>query len=163
MEAAETRVWHGCYPEGPQNAEGVLVHPASGRIYVVTKDESGACGLYAFPREWKADECLVLEKIAPLQFPAVNHPGKRPGDNCMTTGADFSPDGTRLVISTYCSLYEWRLPADGPTPEALSEMPVRLLPPLTRQMEAVCYGADSRTLSFTSEHLPTPLWRLGRR
>ena len=80
----------------------------------------------------------------------------------MCTGAAFAPDGRHLVAATYSSLYEWTLPEDKSLAEALAQKPARLLPELVRQLEAVCYGADSRTLWITSEHLPTPLIRITR-
>jgi uncharacterized protein YqjF (DUF2071 family) len=39
---------------------------------------------------------------------------------------------------------------------------VRLVPDLLRQLEAITYDADGRTLWLTSEHLPTPLVRVSR-
>lgn len=80
----------------------------------------------------------------------------------MATAAGFSPDGTRLVVATYSSLYEWKLPTDQPLATVLKQLPVRIEPELQRQVEGVCYDADNLTLWLTSEHLPTPLLKVTR-
>lgn len=155
-------IWHASYPDGAHNAESLLLHPLTHRLYVLTKSEDGRSALYAFPEKWQKEEVMVLSKVAPLDFPAVMRVGKRPNDNCLATAACFAPDGTRMVVATYSSLYEWKLPGGMPLEQALKQPPSRLEPPLLRQLEAVCYDGDSFTLWLTSEHLPTPLLRVKR-
>ncbi|MGV3658910.1 MAG: hypothetical protein ACO1TE_01960 [Prosthecobacter sp.] len=161
-ESAAPRLWRFNYPDGRHNAESLLVHPLTGRLFVVTKTDDGRCALYGFPQPLQAGVSMVVEKIAALAFPLLVRVGKRPQDNRMTTSAGFSPDGARLVISTYSSLYEWSLPQDKPLAEALKNPPVRIAPELVGQMESVCYDADGRTLWFTSERLPAPLVKVTR-
>jgi hypothetical protein len=165
--------WHVTYPGGPRNAEALLVHPKTRRIHILSKSEDGRSGLFAFPmgldvlsmadkgRE-NANKPVLLEKLADVTFIGYERTGKRPSDDRQCTGAAFSPDGTSLVASTYSSLFEWRLPGGKPTAEALAEKPLRMVPDLLRQLEAVTYDADGRTLWLTSEHLPTPLVRVRR-
>lgn len=165
--------WHVTYPGGPRNAEALLLHPKTQRIHILSKSEDGRSGLFAFPmgldvlsmadkgRE-NANKPVLLEKLADVTFIGYERTGKRPSDDRQCTGAAFSPDGTSLVASTYSSLFEWRLPGGKPTPEAFAAKPVRMVPDLLRQLEAVTYDADGRTLWLTSEHLPTPLVRVKR-
>ncbi|MDP1589112.1 MAG: hypothetical protein Q8M07_15280 [Prosthecobacter sp.] len=160
--SAVPKIWRVHYPDGKHNAESLLVHPQTGRLYILTKSEDGQSTLYAFPQPLQPEVSMKLEKIATLVFPALIRVGKRPHDNCMTTAAGFSPDASRMIVATYSSLYEWTLPKDKPLAEALKAPPSRLLPQLTSQMEGVCYDADSRTIWFTSERLPTPLFRVSR-
>ena len=167
--AAETispqpQVWHVSYPSGSQNAEGLLIQPKTGRLHILTKSNEGQSALYAFPTvlTQKKGEPLILEKITDITFTGEERTGKRHIDDRMCTGAAFAPDGRHLVAATYSSLYEWTLPEDKTLAEALAQKPARILPELVRQLEAVCYGADSRTLWITSEHLPTPLIRITR-
>lgn len=167
--AAETispqpQVWHVSYPNGSQNAEGLLIQPKTSRLHILTKSNEGQSALYAFPTvlTQKKGEPLILEKITDITFTGEERTGKRHVDDRMCTGAAFAPDGRHLVAATYSSLYEWTLPEDKTLAEALAQKPARILPELVRQLEAVCYGADSRTLWITSEHLPTPLIRITR-
>ena len=165
--------WHVTYPGGPKNAEALLVHPKTRRVHVLTKSADGRSGLYAFPEKLdvldmadKGSENqkkpVLLEKLADLIFYGHQRAGKRPSDDLQCTGAAFSPDGTRLVASTYSSLYEWQLAGEPSLAEALAMRPLRLVPDLLRQLEAVTYDADGTTLWLTSEHLPTPLVRVKR-
>jgi len=161
-ETAAPQMWRAYYPDGKRNSESLLVHPQTKRLYLLTKSDDGRCALYAFPQPLQPKVSMVLEKVVDLAFPKLIRPGKRPHDNCMTTGACFAPDGSRLVVSTYSSLYEWQLPKDMPLAEALQQSPVRIEPALLLQVEGVCYDSDSRTLWLTSEHLPTPLLKVTR-
>jgi hypothetical protein len=156
------KIWRANYPDGKHNAESLLVHPLTRRIHILTKSDDGKCALYAFPEKLETDKSMTLIKIIDLQFPAVVRAGKRPHDNCMTTSACFSPDGSRLVVSTYSSLYEWALPEGMLLEKAMMAPPVRIEPRLYPQVEGVCYDADGVTLWFTSERLPTPLVRVKR-
>lgn len=160
--SAEPQIWHGQYPDGHHNAETLLVHPHTRRIYIVTKSEQEESAVYAFPEKLTADRPMKLEKIADLRFPQRQFIGKRPHDACQTTAGSFSADGSRLAISTYSFIYEWRIKSDESLVEALKK-PTRLIEiPLIPQLEAICYDADGKTLWFTSERLPAPLWRLLR-
>mgnify|MGYP001171472605 CR=1 FL=1 len=161
-ESAAPKLWRFNYPDGRHNAESLLVHPLTGRLYVLTKTSHGSCALYRFPQPLQENVSMVVEKVVTLVFPPVARAGKRPQDNCMTTSAGFSPDGARLVVSTYNSLYEWGLPKDMPLEVALERPPLRIEPLLVGQMEGVCYDADCKTLWFTSERLPAPLVKVTR-
>lgn len=162
VETAAPQIWRANYPDGKRNAESLLLHPQTHRLYILTKSDDGKCALYAFPQPLQPKVSMVLEKVTDLVFPQLIRAGKRPHDNCMTTGASFAPDGSRLVVATYSSLYEWLLPKGKTLAEALKLPPVRIEPDLLRQMEGVCYDSDSRTLWMTSEHLPTPLLKVTR-
>ena len=157
-----SRVWKVRYPEGPANAETLLVHPKTGQLHLLTKTLTGAVVFYRFPAKHLPDTVQVLEKITTLTFPVLAKEGKEAAYNVMTTGGCLSCDGSRLVVATYNSLYEWRLPAGGLSAEVFAALPIRINPPLTRQMEAVCYGAGTHDLFFTSEIVPAPLYRIQR-
>lgn len=154
------RALRAIYPDGRHNAESLLSHPKSGRLFIITKRDDGRCGVYAFPEKLAPEGCMILEKTAEFRLDRVARPGKRPVDNCMATGACFSPDASRLVVSTYSSLYEWTIGPGQNLAEALVSPPLRIIPPLTAQMEAVCYDPNGAALWFTSEKLPAPLYRV---
>jgi hypothetical protein len=162
QKIAPTRTWNLRYPDGPANAETLLAHPHSGHLFILTKTLVGTATLYSVPVTHQPDTIQDLEKITTLNFPLRNKTGKRPIDNLMTTGGSLSSDATRLVVSTYNSLYEWTLPDGQLTAKALDANPIRIDPPLTRQMEAICYQPGTHHLFFTSEVLPAPLYRLER-
>ncbi len=156
------KLWRVRYPDGRHNAESLLCHPLTRRLYIITKTEDGRCALYAFPALMQSGTSMTLEKIADLQFPALIRIGKRPHDNCMTTAADFSADGSRLLVSTYSSVYEWSIPEGSSLAEALEQPPVRIEPDLLPQIEGACYDADGQSIWLTSERLPSALVRVTR-
>jgi hypothetical protein len=155
-------VFRAVYPDGKHNAESLLVHPITGRLYIITKSLDGRCGMYAFPEKLDATAQMRLESVGSFVLPLLSRPGKRPVDNCMSTGAAFSPKGDKLVLSTYCNLYEWSLPDGKPYADALAAKPRRIEPPFIPQLEAVCYDAEG-VIWFTSEKAPTPLYRVQAR
>jgi hypothetical protein len=159
----EPQIWHVSYPNRRHNAESLMMHPLTRQLFIVTKEEDGRCALYRVPDDRVSGQALKLSKVADLHFPARRREGKRPSMACMVTSADFSPDGSRLVIATYSYLHEWKLGKNSSLEQSLSA-PARIIqPPLTKQMEAVCYDGDGASLWFTSEQLPAPLYRLSRK
>ena len=157
-----SRHWHARYPDGRHNAETLLVHPKTRRMYVLTKSDQGHSAFYAFPEQMDGGQTVTLEKVGEVEFPPFPRLGKRPHDACMTTAGDFSPDASRVVVATYSFLHEWQIQPGETLAEALKKPSERIVPPLLMQLEAVCYGADSQTLWLTSERLPAPLWRISR-
>lgn len=160
--SASPVVWHVRYPDRARNAESLLVHPQTRRIYILSKEDDGKSTLFAFPEVLPEDMPITLEEITNLTFPGHDRIGKRAIDDRMTTAADFSPDARHLVVATYSSLYEWDLPRDTTLIDALAKPPRRMVPDLLRQLEGACYDADNRSVWLTSEHLPTPLVKVTR-
>jgi len=162
LESAKPLLWRGDYPDGRHDAESLCVDPRDGRIHIVTRSEDGHSAVYAFPKEPAEGRALMLEKIADLKFPLLEHTGKRPRDSAMATAACFAGDGRRLGVVTYTHFYEWRIGEGEAVAEALRRAPEQIQAPLLRQLEGVCYDDDGRSLWFISEQLPTPLWLLKR-
>jgi len=86
--------WKFTYPDGPRDAEALLVDPRDGRIWIATKDVFGG-GLYRAPRRLRTDRLNTLERI-----------GDVPG--LITDGA-FLPDG-RFVLRSYTTAYLYDAP-----------------------------------------------------
>lgn len=162
IESAAPEIWHVNYPQKRFNAETLLLHPITQSLYILTKDEKGASALYKVPDTREAVKSMTMEKIADVSFPAIPREGKKPSLACQTTSGDFSPDGKRLVIASYNYLHEWMLKPPQSLKEILATPPHLILPPLTKQMEAVTYDADNASLWITSEQLPCSLYLIQR-
>jgi hypothetical protein len=146
--------------DGPHDAETLLVQPGTQRVFVVTKDLSGANAvLYAAPRKLRSGAVQVLERVADVTLtPGTPDPG-------VITGGDSSPDGKRLVLRTYTEAFEWRIP-DGDLRAALAETPTRIALPETPQGEAIAYTRRGDALITTSEKPPgtdPPVYRIQER
>lgn len=157
------------YPDGPQNAEAVAVHP-SGDLYVVTKSGSGA-GRSGPARVYRlgaaqlvAGEEQVFEARGEIPIPALAGTGLAP--RRVVTAMDIAPDGTRLVLLTYDSLIEMAIDLTRPLPasDAWAEGRTHRAAPLAPllQAESIAYDRDGRSVLYTTESIrgsPAPLVR----
>ncbi|MFE7239627.1 WD40 repeat domain-containing protein [Streptomyces sp. NPDC057582] len=117
------------YADGARNAEALMVHPKTGRVYIASKNEDGG-GLYEGPAELSTGRTNVFRRVGEVPW--------------VTDGA-FSPDGKELVLRSYFSargyaFKDGRLGADHPVHA-----------PLQGQSESVTYTADGSALMFGSE------------
>jgi len=145
------------YPDGPHNAEALLVHPTTGDLYVVTKTPSNAT-VY---RATAPLDPATITTLAPVGTIRLHTSVLGPE---LVTGADISPDGRRVALSTYASGYELELPAGVDRFDdiwATRPVPVALGP--RRQGESVAYRLDGNALLSTSETVPSPVQQVERR
>lgn len=119
------------YDGGPRDAESLMVHPKTGRVYIVSKRQEGGGGLYEGP-----------EKLSPS---GVNTFRRKAGIGLWATDGAFSPDGSRLVVRGYfeARTYRWQ---DGRI-EKLGEPAL----PMQRQGESVTFTSDGRALMYGTE------------
>lgn len=83
------------YPDGQRDAEALLVHPVSGRLYVATKGIFGG-ELYAAPPELADDAPNMLGLVGDVT-------------EIVTDGA-FFPDGAHLILRTYTNAVVYSFP-----------------------------------------------------
>lgn len=124
------------YSDGPRDAESMVVHPKTGRVYIVDKKEEGG-HLYEGPAELSASGDNVFRPIAPVEL--------------WATDAALSPDGQRLAVRGYFGgiHYAWN---DGRI-----QRKGRLSVPLQGQGESVTYSADGSRLMYGSEGTESPV------
>lgn len=84
------------YPTGSHNAEALLVHPVTGRVYIATKQVTGAA-LYAAPVTLRPDAVNPLTRIAPV--------------TAIVTDGAFTADGTHVLLRTYGKIYLYGFPS----------------------------------------------------
>ncbi|MEW2158584.1 WD40 repeat domain-containing protein [Streptomyces sp. NPDC007189] len=118
------------YANGPRDAESLMVHPKTGRVYIIDKKENGG-HLYEGPATLSPSGTNVFRPVAPVDL--------------WATDAAFSPDGRQLVVRGYFGgiRYDWnggRIKREG-----------RLDVPLQGQGEGVTYSADGTKLLYSSE------------
>ena len=150
------------YPDGPGDAETLLVHPRTGRLHVVTKPLAGPAGVYAAPERLDPSGPNVLTLVGSAAVRATGTPGG-PGigglANTLVTAGDVSPDGRRVALRTYTDLYEWTVPGDDLGAAFAGRPTVTPLPP-TAQGEGLAYSADGRSVLVSSEGAGAPVHRL---
>jgi hypothetical protein len=141
------------YPDGPHDAEALLVHPVSGDIYVITKTMGGA-GVYKLSAAAAVAGVNTLALVATLRGPDFF--------GTFITGGDISPDGRRVALCDYAQGYELRLPdsAAQDFDEVWRQTPAVVPLGARRQGEAVCYRLDGAALLATSEGEHPPLYEV---
>lgn len=161
-----TRRIYFTYADGPQDCESVAFDPETRSLLLISKSWPDAAtlsvppaGLYVLPLGDDADateadgtaaEPRVLQRVADLTLK-------------VTTAADLSPDGRRLVVLTYGDAYQY-VRAGGQTwADALAAAPTRVALGPRGQSEGLCFGRDGRTLWLSSEGLNQPLFRVSPR
>ncbi|MGW7429110.1 WD40 repeat domain-containing protein [Streptomyces sp. NPDC054861] len=129
-QTVRARQYDVTYADGARNAEALMVHPKTGRVYIASKHEDGG-GLYAGPERLSSSGTNVFRRIGEVPW--------------VTDGA-FSPDGGTLVLRGYFSAraYTWK---DG----GLSGEGVSAGAPFQGQAESVTYTKDGSALMFGSE------------
>ncbi|MFI5676599.1 WD40 repeat domain-containing protein [Streptomyces cellulosae] len=125
------------YADGPRNAESLVVHPKTGRVYIVDKNENGG-HLYEGPADLSASGTNIFKPIAPVP-------------ELEATDAALSPDGEQLVVRSYFGAiaYSW----NGGRIKRLERLGV----PFLGQGESVTYTDDGKTLMFGAEGTDSPV------
>ncbi len=127
------------YPDGAHDAEGFLVEPQSGDIYLITKRDAAA-QVYKIKAPYSTTTTNVAEKIGQLQFTNV-------------VSAALAPDGSRLLVKTYDALYQFPRLNNEPLGAALQRTPVKATYKAEPQGEAVCFKQDGSGYFTLSEQL----------
>ncbi len=111
------------YPDGPRDAEALLRHPGTGRLYVVSKRVVGGA-VYEVP-----------QRVAPGAVGSMRRLG---GVLSLVTDGAFWPDGRHVLLRNYgrAAVYTW---------PGLAELDSFSLPP-QEQGEALAVAPDGRVL-----------------
>jgi hypothetical protein len=150
------------YEDGPGDAEALLVHPRTGRLYVVTKPLAGGAKVYAAPARLDPDGPNALALVAEIRLSATGTEGGPDIGSfaqLLVTAGDIAPDGSRIGLRTYTDLYEWPLAGDD-VAAAFDEEPVVTPLPPTRQGEGLAYTADSSAVLLSTEGAAAAVHRL---
>jgi len=97
--AAVADVFHATYPDGPHDAETLLVG-GDGRLHIVTKGETGPIAIYRFPAQLKSGSTVTLERVG-------SGAGKADAASRITDGS-VSPDGQWAALRTRSALTFYR-------------------------------------------------------
>ncbi|MFE0721191.1 WD40 repeat domain-containing protein [Streptomyces rochei] len=123
------------YADGARDAESMVVHPKTGRVYIVDKNEDGG-HLYEGPAKLSASGTNVFRPTVPVEL--------------WATDAAFSPDGKTLAVRGYLGgvWYDW----NGGKIQRKGRISVPL-----GQGESVTYTPDGRKLLLGMEGAGSPV------
>lgn len=144
------------YPGTRRDAETLMVHPATGDIYILSKSLTDASGVYKLKSGYDLSKTNKLEKLMEFTVPAT--------PNGFLTGGDISSDGKRVIICDYFNAYELILPEKAKNfDEIWKEKPATIELGPREQGEAIAYSPDGKSIFANSENKKSPLIEVKRK
>ena len=138
----DDRPLHLHYPDGPHDAEALLVDPDSGDVVIVTKDWS----LAGRSEVYRAAEAGTLDHVATVALPPAT----------LVTGGDVSADGSVVALRSYDGVRLYPRPTGQPVWKAFDADPCTVAIAGEKQGEAVGFAPDGRSFTTVSEG-PAPV------
>jgi len=135
------------YPDGPHNAEALMVDPRTGVALIVSKTSIEKPAAYAFSLA-KSKDPILGRRLGSLEITGSMDAAK------LVTGGDIDATGSRLVLRTYAGAYEFPYASNAPWWMARPQS-IRTAPEL--QGEAIAYSLDGKALVTSSEFSPCPV------
>jgi hypothetical protein len=148
--AADAAAIHFIYPDGPKDAETLMIDPIEKLIYIVSKRQDSVT-VYTSPLDFKPNETRVLTKRCKLFFPGYKL-------FKWITAGDISKDGKQVLIKSYTKVYYWKRSGNEPIWKTIQKPP-RILPyTQEKQGEAIGFTPDGKGYYTTSEGVYSPIY-----
>ncbi|WP_296701028.1 hypothetical protein [Algoriphagus sp.] len=125
------------FPDGPMDAETLMVDPLSGDIFIVSKRDKQNT-LFRLPADKFEEGEAVLEEV--MKLPITS-----------SVGGDISQDGAQIIIKNYLEVYYWQRIGDEEIGKSLSRNPFRLPYVPEPQGEAVGFTPAGEAFYTISE------------
>jgi hypothetical protein len=138
------------YPDGPHDAEALLVHPRTGNIYIVTKVAIANPSVYEAVAPFTPGQSITMRRIGETHVPSLF--------GGVITGGSISPDGRRVALCDYFQGYEIVLPAGASNFDDIWKQKMTGFDLGKRkQGESITYRLDGKAFLATSEGKQSPL------
>jgi hypothetical protein len=145
------------YPDGPHDAEALLVHPSSGDVYIISKAHPGDSETRVYvTRAKNLGASAALAPVATLEVPDALFRNVAGG----ITGGDISPDGRHLALSDYFRVYQTALPEGVPFDDIWGRRFSATLAGISLQVEGAGFRLDGKAVIATSEGKPCKVFEL---
>jgi hypothetical protein len=141
----ETERFDCKYPDGPHDAETLLVDPTTGVPYLITKETERMTAVYRFPGNPTSGKIATLVKATVL-----------PGLSSLT-GGDVTRDGSTIVLRDYFTAYGYLRLEKGPFTGTFDSPPCRVPLGFEEQGEALGIDPSGTTIYTASEGLLGPI------
>ncbi|WP_461453432.1 hypothetical protein [Mucilaginibacter sp.] len=151
IKHAEAVPIHLKYPDGPKDAETLMIDPIEKLIYIVSKRRDSV-GIYSTPLIYKPNDTVTLTLHGKLFFNGIK-PLK------WITAGDISKDGTQILLKSYDKVYYWQRPLNEPVWKVmLTQKPKELPYYMEKQGEAIGFTPDGKGYYTTSEGVYSPIY-----
>lgn len=117
------------YPDGPHDAEVLLVHPLTGAVTIVTKVEVGPASIYELP-SLVPDAMLEATKVGEVD---------PPDGKSKFSGGAVHPEATGVLLRTNTRLFYWSMRPEQTVAQALAGEACQLPLAAETQGEAVAW------------------------
>jgi len=131
------------YPDGPRDAETLLVDPLTRDIFIISKRELFS-KVYRAAYPQSTTQTTTMERVATLPWG-------------LAVAGDVSPDGRRVIVRGMFNASLWVRPSGEPLWKAFSGKMVHLPLMSERQGEGICFDARGTGYFTIGEMLHPPL------
>jgi hypothetical protein len=138
------------FPDGARDVEAFFIDPASGDLYLLTKQDDGRSQVLTASAAMLAASGGELRLLGEIRLGegSVRHAS-------MPTAASISGDGRMILIRTYSTVLLFRRAAGESIVEALRRAPERLPAPREAQGEAITWvDADTAFITISEGRQP---------
>jgi hypothetical protein len=149
-KATDAAPIHFKYPDGPKDAETLMIDPIERLIYIVSKRQDSVT-VYTSPLDYKTNDTLVLNKRCRLFFPGYKL-------FKWITAGDISKDGQQVLIKSYTKVYYWKRENNEPIWKTVQRKPRLLHYLMEKQGEAIGFTPDGKGYYTTSEGKYSPIY-----
>ena len=139
------------YPDGPENAEALMVDPIRGDLFIATKRLDGSRIYMATRAQMNAGGAIALTFIRQIAFYKVS-------------AGDISPDGRLIILRRGGKAAVWSRSASQSVGSALAAAPAEAPLPNPDEVngEAIGFDANARGYYTTSEGFQPPIYYFQR-
>jgi len=141
---------HLKYPDGPRDAETLMIDPIQKLIYIVSKRKD-TVNVYTTPLAYKPNDTVTLTFRCKLFFQGIK-PLK------WITAGDISKDGSQILLKNYMNVYYWKRAANEPVWQAMQKPFKNMNYQPEKQGEAIGFTPDGKGYYTTSEGVFAPIY-----
>jgi hypothetical protein len=150
LSTADAAPIHFIYPDGPKDAETLMVDPIEKLMYIVSKRQDSVT-VYTSPLNFRPNSTVVLTKRCKLFFKGLKL-------FKWITAGDISKDGSQVLIKSYTKVYYWKRDGNEPIWKTLQKTPGVLPYTQEKQGEAIGFTPDGKGYYTTSEGVYSPIY-----
>jgi hypothetical protein len=147
----EGEALHLKYPNGPQDAETLMIDPILKELIIISKRQD-TVGIYSASLFFKNEDTVTMKKQGSLFLT-----GK--GLVKYVVSGDISRDGRQIILKTYTNVYYWLRNGKESISQTLRRMPTKLPYILEPQGEAVGFTPDGKAYYCISEGKNAVIYR----
>lgn len=133
------------YPDGPKDAETLMIDPHDSLLYIVSKREKNVHVYTATLKEIFTQPVVTLHQRAVIPHTYI-------------TAGDISADGREILLKNYDSIFYWKRNLQEPVYETLKKPAIQLGYKKEKQGEAICFTTGNNGFITTSEGKHEPIY-----